>query len=317
MKIAWSAVVRQVLLATGQGKLTILIYHRVHGEPDMLFPAAADARRFDEQMAWIAAALDVVPLPEAIEMLRNGRLPSRAACITFDDGYADNVEVALPILQRRRLHATFFVTTGFLDGGRMWNDTIIESIRRAPGQMLDLEAMELGSMSIGSPQERRKAIDRIIGRMKYLSPDVRLAQVDALAHRVGASLPRDLMMRSDQVRALHAAGMEIGAHTATHPILARLDDGAALAEIRDGRAALESIIGAPVALFAYPNGKPGSDYAPAHVAMVRELGFAAALSTQPGTATARSDFHELPRFTPWGNSFLRVSADLARNHLAN
>jgi peptidoglycan/xylan/chitin deacetylase (PgdA/CDA1 family) len=312
-----AAVVRQVLRATGQGKLTILAYHRVHREPDRLFPAAADARRFDEQLAWIADALDVLPLAEAIDMLRDDRLPPRTACITFDDGYADNVDVALPILQRRRLHATFFVATGFLDGGRMWNDTIIESVRRAPGPMLDLEAMALGSLPIASPHERREAIDRIIGQMKYLPPDVRSAQVDALADRVGASLPDDLMMRSDDVRALHAAGMAIGAHTATHPILARLTDAGALAEIRDGRATLESIIGAPVALFAYPNGKPGSDYAPAHVAMVRELGFAAALTTQPGTATARSDFHQLPRFTPWGNSFLRVSADLARNHLAN
>ena len=70
--------------------------------------------------------------------LQQGRLPPRALAITFDDGYADNRTVAAPLLERHGLPCTFFVATGFLDGGRMWNDTLIETVRRAPGQTLDL-----------------------------------------------------------------------------------------------------------------------------------------------------------------------------------
>ena len=87
---------------------------------------------------------NVIPLLDAVRHSAAGTLPPRAACITFDDGYADNAEVALPILQRHKLHATFFVATGFLNGGRMWNDTIIELVRRAPDGVLDFSAFGLG-----------------------------------------------------------------------------------------------------------------------------------------------------------------------------
>lgn len=309
------ALMRPLLSVTGRGKLTILIYHRVRPAVDPLFPNDADARRFDEQMSWIAGTLNVCPLREAIEMLRDGRLPARAACVTFDDGYADNVGEALPILVRHRLSATFFVATGYLDGGRMWNDTVIEAIRRAPGNTIHLESLGLGTHAIESPRSRRAVIDYIIGKLKYLPAAARQAQADALAHLVGESLPQDMMMRSEQVRGLHRAGMSIGAHTVTHPILAQLKPAEAIDEITAGRAALESIVNERVTLFAYPNGKPGTDYDATHVTMVRNAGFAAALSTRRGAADAGSDRYQLPRFAPWGKTFLRLKIDLARNYL--
>jgi len=309
--------IRPALSVTGRGKLTILIYHRVHPAVDPLFPRAADARRFDEQMSWVKAALKVLPLPEAIEMLRQNRLPGRTACITFDDGYADNIDVALPILLRHNVSATFFVASGFLDGGRMWNDTIIEAIRRAPGPTLDLGFLGLGHRVTDTPQARRAAIDEVIAKIKYLPSGERQVRVEALARAVGKPLRDDMMMRSEQVHALHAAGMSIGAHTVTHPILSQLDDAEARSEIRGGRQALESILGAPVPLFAYPNGKPGTDYGPAHVAMVRDLGFSAALSTRRGAADAASDLYQLPRFTPWGATYRRFAIGLGRNHLGH
>ncbi len=309
--------IRPALTVTGRGKLTILIYHRVHRVVDALFPGAADARRFDEQMSWIASALNVIALDEAIDRLRQRRLPPRAASITFDDGYADNAEVALPILRRHGLSATFFVATGYLDGGRMWNDTVIEVVRRAPDGDLDLGALGLGRFPVGTAASRRVAIDAIIARTKYLPSDARRNTVDALAAMTNGELPGDLMMRSEQVRELHRAGMGIGAHTVTHPILARIGDNEALAEIRDGRRSLESLIGEPVTLFAYPNGRPTQDYGAAHVAMVRELGFAAAVSTSASAADATSDPFQLPRFTPWGQTSSRFALGLARNHLGH
>jgi len=120
-------------------------------------------------------------------------------------------------------------------------------------------------------------------------------------------------MTRQQVRSLRKMGMEIGAHTVNHPILMRLADEAAMAEIRDGKAELEQIIDEPVDLFAYPNGVPGRDYSAVHAAMVRQCNFKAAVSTAAGAASIGDDPFELPRFTPWDQTRLRFGARLLLN----
>ena len=115
-----------------KARLQVLIFHRVLPVPDPLFPDEVDARRFDELCGWLKGWFNMLSLDDAVARIKTGTLPTRAACITFDDGYADNYQVALPILRRHGLTATFFVATGFLDGGRMWNDTVIESVRLTP-----------------------------------------------------------------------------------------------------------------------------------------------------------------------------------------
>jgi len=107
------------------------------------------------------------------------------------------------------------------------------------------------------------------------------------------------MMTSSQVRAVHDAGIEIGAHTVSHPILRTLDDGKAQAEIADSRMVLERITGSRVKAFAYPNGRPGDDYTDRDRSIVESLGFDYAVSTAAGAATRTSDVLQLPRFTPW------------------
>lgn len=303
--------------AGNAARLSILIFHRVHAAPDELFPAEPDARRFDEICAWLKAWFNVLPLDEAVHCLGSRRLPARAACITFDDGYADNLDVALPILQRHRLAATFFIASGYLDGGRMFNDSIIELVRRSPLAALDLAGLGLNcgeSLPLGGGAARPAAIAALIGELKYRQPDERTELSRALQARAGVDrIPDDLMMRSDQVRAMHRAGMQIGAHTVTHPILARLEPAAARDEIQRGKAGLESIIGAPVSLFAYPNGQPEVDYDSTTVQLVREAGFRAAVSTAPGSSDAQTDLFQLPRFTPWDVSSLRFGMRLLAN----
>jgi len=255
----------------------------------------------------------VMPLCEAIEGLCNGKLPPRAACVTFDDGYADNAEVALPILQKYGIRATFFVATRFLNGGRMWNDTVIELIRRAPGDILDLSQMALGRFEIGSIPQRRQVIRHLLDKLKYLPPESRQATVEAMCALIPVVLPDNLMMTSEQVKELHNAGMEIGGHTASHPILARMENNAARADIAAGKEALEGIIGSRVRFFAYPNGKPGRDYLPDHVTMVKKLGFDAAVSTAYGAAGKENDPYQLPRFTPWDRHPVRFALRMAQN----
>ena len=301
--------------AGADARLTTLIYHRVLPQVDPLFPDEIDARRFNETCACLASWFNVLPLDEAILRLRERRLPARALAITFDDGYADNHDVALPILRRHGLCATFFIATGFLDGGRMWNDSVIESIRRAPGPVLDLRGIsdaELGLYPITSNEQRRSAIEAVISQIKYLPIAPRLAAVDALAQRTGGVLPVDLMMSSAQVRALRQAGMQIGAHTENHPILAFLDASTLRDEMLRSKQRLEQIVGQAITLFAYPNGKPNRDYGPAAVLAARELGFAGAVSTARGVARQGCDPFQIPRFTPWDRQRLRFGARLAK-----
>jgi peptidoglycan/xylan/chitin deacetylase (PgdA/CDA1 family) len=297
----------------GKSGLSILIYHRVLAHKDPLMPGEIDCADFDEQMGLLKASCNVLSLTAAVGHLRAGTLPPRAACITFDDGYADNVEQALPILQRHGLQATFFVATGFLNGGRMWNDTVIELVRAAPGPMFDASAIGLGQHAVNTPAQRARAVPALIGKLKYLPLEQRAAQVAQLATALDLPLPTTLMMSDEQVRQLHRAGMEIGGHTVNHPILSRLTPEQARIEMAAGKATLEAVIGAPVRLFAYPNGKPKEDYHAGHVAMARELGFEGAVSTAWGAQKGEADVFQLPRFAPWDRSPLRFVLRLVRN----
>ena len=295
--------------------LSILIFHRVRPHPDELFPDDEHADSFRERMLWVREWFNVLPLEEAVTALQRRVLPARALAITFDDGYSDNATVALPILRGLGLHATFFVATQFLDGGRMFNDTVIELVRRAEGDELDLSALGLGRHPIASHEQRRGAIEPILARLKYLPAADRQACAQQLAARSKDTLPGDLMMTRDQLRSLASAGMGFGGHTRSHPILARIDEGTARREIADGREELEAIVRQPVNLFAYPNGKPGVDYMAAHVRMAKELGFVAAFSTASGAATSADSLYELPRFTAWGRTPLPFGMRMAKNLL--
>ena len=121
------------------------------------------------------------------------------------------------------------------------------------------------------------------------------------------------MLTSEQVRALHRDGVEIGAHTVSHPILTKLSRSDACGEIVACRSSLEDITASAVRLFAYPNGKPGTDYDHSTMELIRELGFSAALSTKWGISTAQTDRFELPRFTPWDRTRAKFGLRLVRN----
>jgi peptidoglycan/xylan/chitin deacetylase (PgdA/CDA1 family) len=296
-----------------RARLSVLIFHRVLPTIDPLFPEIPDSARFERMMCWIADWFNVLPLSEAVERLGSESLPERSLCITFDDGYADNATVAAPILRRLGLPATFFVASGMLDGGRMWNDTVIEALRGCPLALLDLAALGLGTFELSDEIHRRHAIDAILAATKRLPYDQRRRVVDRIADAASAALPVGLMMSSEQLRALAAAGIEVGAHTVTHPILACLDDAEAYNEIARGRDDLQQRIGAPVRLFAYPNGVRDFDYDARHVEMARRSGFHAAFTTAWGISTSRSDRFQLPRFTPWDRSRIGYGMRLMRN----
>ena len=296
-----------------RARLSILIYHRVLAHEDPLNTWDVTAGVFDAQMRVVAENFVPLPLSEAVDRLMTGELPPRAACVTFDDGYLDNVEVALPILERHGLSATFFVATGYLDGGWMWNDKVIEALRSMPGPMLDLQAWGLPIFELGSNQARRLAIQRILPALKYLPGPEREARAEHLAAAARAPAANGPMMSDAHVRTLRAAGMEIGAHSVTHPILTRVTAAQAKREIAESGQRLTEILREPVRLFAYPNGKPGEDYGPEHVRMARDAGYRAAVSTAWGVAATGSDVYQLPRFTPWDRTPMRFALRLLSN----
>jgi peptidoglycan/xylan/chitin deacetylase (PgdA/CDA1 family) len=298
-----------------RGRLSILIFHRVLPAPDPLFPDLPDTARFDEVLRWMKGWFKVLPLDRAVRDLAAGTLPARAAAITFDDGYADNLTVALPILLRHELTATFFIASGFLNGGRMWNDTVIEAIRHTGSAVLDLSHLDLGRHVLDTPCARRAAIDGLIGNLKYLPQAQRLDLTERIAASAAVVPSTSLMMTSSNVRELRRAGMQIGAHTVSHPILTRLSTEQARNEIAASKEQLEGILSERVGLFAYPNGKFGDDYVEEHAALVRGIGFDAALATDWGAAAAGSDLMHLPRFTPWDRGRMRFGARLAANLL--
>lgn len=299
-----------------KARLSVFILHRVLPVPDPLFPNEIHASRFDELCGWIKGWCNVLPLDHAVASLKAGTLPARAACITFDDGYADNFKVALPILQRHGLAATFFIATGFLDGGRMWNDSVIESIRLTQLPILrldDLFGAGFAGVPVVTASEKSAAIGAIIGLVKYRPVSERASIIEQLAERSLARLPVDLMMTSTEVRAMRQAGMQIGAHTVSHPILARLDPLVARAEIGESKRVLEKLLDERVGLFAYPNGKPDADYNVQSASIVRELGFDAAFSTRWAASRADTDIFQIPRFTPWDRTRWRFGARMLAN----
>jgi len=288
-------------IASGLGKkkkLFILIFHRVLDEPDFMRPGEVDKKVFTWQMQLLAKYFNVLSLADALEKLDQDQLPSRAVCITFDDGYADNYLNALPILKQHNLTATFFIATGYLNGGIMWNDKVIEAVRNTEQIELDLTDIELGKASITSEHQKYQIAQKIIQKIKHLQPKQRSQYAESIAEQA-KSLPNDLMMTDKQLKSLHQSGMEIGGHTVTHPILATLNTQDAEKEIVDNKAELERLLERRIDFFAYPNGMPEQDYLKEHISIVKDAGYKAAVSTPWGVLTKQTDRYQLPRFTPW------------------
>jgi peptidoglycan/xylan/chitin deacetylase (PgdA/CDA1 family) len=303
------------LVAPGgaRARLSILIFHRVLARPDPLLAGEPSVEAFEGLMRHVAATYRPLPLRAAVRALREGALPSRAVAVTFDDGYADNLVLAAPVLQRLGIPATVFIASGYLDGATMWNDRVIEAVRTTRRQAIDVDAAGLGKLALDTPAARRAAMERVLGALKYLAPALRESLADRILREAGVPAPANLMLTRASVPKLHRAGLDVGAHTVTHPILAAIDRDAARREIEDSKRDLEALTGSEVTLFAYPNGKPDRDYGPEHVELVRDAGFEAAVTTGWGAANRACDPWQLPRFTPWSRRPLKFDLLMMRN----
>jgi peptidoglycan/xylan/chitin deacetylase (PgdA/CDA1 family) len=282
------------LLGGNSKRLTVLIFHRVLPEVDPLSPDEMHASRFDALVGTLVHFFNVLPMDEALSRLRAGTLPTRSVAITFDDGYADNYTIACPILIKHGVKATFFVASGFLDGGIMWNDVAREALRSFRGDRLDLSWLDLGVCSVATEAERHRLTETLLPKLKYLTPEGRRTALTRLIGDTGARIPDDLMLTTAQLQGLQAAGMEIGGHTMDHPILAVLSEAEARQQMADNRTHLTRLLGRAPRYFAYPNGRPEQDYLAVHARIARELGYEAAFTTSYGSAGPESGSFELP-----------------------
>lgn len=294
----------------GENRVSILNYHRILEKSDPLLESEPDIAAFTWQMETLAACFNVLPLYEAVLAIRENRVPPRAVCISFDDGYRSSHDLALPVLRRLGLPATVFVTSGFLDEGNMWNDRIVEAVRRLPEGNHDLRSVEMGMQTLSSLTDRIKIAKHLNDDSKYLSQDGRLDVILKLEELAGQSPSNNLMLTREMVANLSRSGIEIGGHTITHPILTKLDDDAARHEIVENKRVLEEIVGQPLRLFAYPNGKIGMDFDQRHVKMVQAAGYVAAFTTAYGVATKDDPAFQIPRSRPWDATPFRFSLRL-------
>jgi peptidoglycan/xylan/chitin deacetylase (PgdA/CDA1 family) len=297
--------------AKGAGRLCIVNYHRILEQPDPLLESEPNVATFGWQIALLAECFNVLPLAEAVERLATDRMPPRAVAITFDDGYRSTHDLALPILKQFKLPATVFVTTGHIENeGSMWNDMILEAVRRLAPAPIDLSELGLGVFPTHTPAERVHSAGALTEACKYLAPEARRALTGKLQALASSDLGQELMLTAAMVRTLSANNVEIGGHTVTHPILTRIDEETARREIVDNKKHLETITGKPVRLFAYPNGKRGVDYDERHVRLVQEAGYEAAFTTASGAATRLDNRYEFPRGRPWDASRLMFAGRL-------
>ena len=295
-------------------RLLVLAFHRVTQQFDPYDPETPDAAQFARQLDALAG-FDVVSLSAGLAALREGKLARTSIAITFDDGYRDQLEVVTPLLQARGYPSTVFVSSAFVGGQNMWHDRLLWALREGrAGSRLD--GVGLAEAVPASMEARRQLAARCIAALKSLPLGAREQAVALVEAACGAPEAPRLMLNPKELRELAARpGVEIGAHTRRHPILAACTLEEARAEVAGSRADLEQLLGLPVGLFAYPNGHEGRDFSEREVGLVREAGFSYAFTADWGAVTPGSDALKLPRVSLYRQSALGNALLLAREAL--
>ena len=283
---------RQIWKTAG---VTAVVYHRV-ADPtrlDDLDPELVDAtpEEFDSQMAYVSRTFHPVGMDDVLQARRENRaLPPDSVLITFDDGYLDNHQNALPILQRHGVRATFFITTGYLTDRRLfWWERVYKFIQATTAREARLEYPAPETLDLSSPEAKARAkrrLTRIIKDHEALDVERFLAGVSQV---FGVPFSEDdsrrhgdrALMTWDHVRALRAAGMGIGSHTCSHRVLQTLTPGDLTRELGASRATLEEQLGEPVTTIAYPVGKSIARF-PAIRQALTDAGYELGFTTTPG-----------------------------------
>jgi peptidoglycan/xylan/chitin deacetylase (PgdA/CDA1 family) len=208
----------------------------------------------------------------------------------------------MPRLARRRLPATFFVSTGSLHSGKHWHQRAVGVIR----EMRDHSHMPVGLpdgfpiLELTSPKSRQRTLDSLETWLKQMPPSLRDETLTRLEQAQPVEPGGNQALDWNGLQSLASAGFAIGAHSCRHPILSRISLEESRREIIECREELQQNLRIPIAGFAYPNGRPGIDFDSRHVDIVRQAGYSFAVTTSRGSVNAQDDRFMLRRFTPWG-----------------
>lgn len=258
----------------------------LHGVGIGGLPTAA----LDRALAWLTRHFQVVRLEDLEHALRGeGRLPAHPVVLTFDDGLANNVSEALPVLEAHDVPATFFVCPGLIAAERwLWNHAVRARLTRLePGARQALTAAVGAPAAVdfvewmkGLPLTRREQVEAAVADA---TPDFTPSEAEQQAY---APMSRETLVSLDPAR------ITIGSHTVDHPILPTLDEGALDRQLGESRSQLEAWLDRPVPYFCYPNG--------AEDPRVRETArrhYALAVTTEAGIASTHDaqDPHGIPR----------------------
>jgi glycosyltransferase involved in cell wall biosynthesis/peptidoglycan/xylan/chitin deacetylase (PgdA/CDA1 family) len=285
----------------GARNLRVLTYHRVVPRS-----CCADGKRpgntlftdeFDAQMAFVAKRFNVLNGEELRAVIEgSGEILPNSLVITFDDGYENNFSHALPILQRYGLHAVFFVTANLIgrEAAEFWFDRL-DRLRAAVPTPDIIQQLRRHDPSVSSRQYQNISI-----YFKNLSHTRQSELLDQLEQHFryyaipAANAAVHGLMSWDQVRAMAAAGMTIGSHSANHQILSAVSATESEQEIVSSRKRIEQEIGRPCWCFAYPNGER-RDFRPSDEIALGRAGYACAFTQIPGSISSRSRRFALPR----------------------
>ncbi len=283
-------------------RAVVLGYHSVVENPDdtaKTIRISHSRAAFDAQMCALARRFNVVSIDQVREFAADGReLPRWSVAVTFDDGFADNHDVALPILSRYGIPATFYIMVNAVETGTppwyvrlnyAFNTTKLPSWRNpADGR----------SFEIAGADGRGTALNVVWDRGAALSGAAQeqfIRQVEDSLQVLALDAGSGLMMSWDQVRALKKAGHTIGGHTLSHPNLAQVSEGEARAEICGCKERLDKQLGEPIEHFSYPHPALNPHWSAKTFAITQEAGFRSAVLTTPGMVVAGDHPHSLKR----------------------
>lgn len=312
----------RVLSRFTQRKL-ILLYHRVTELPTDPQLLSVSPRHFAEHLEVLSRETNVLPLEGIVSPPRRGGSKRPCISITFDDGYADNFYEARPLLERFDMPATFYVRTGFTEATREFVSDGLARLLLHPGSLPEELSVTVGGEVLewhlgadarygeeafearrrwnvteqppGQRQEFYSTLHRLLRALPDVDRQSALAELQDCAGLDRRASASDRNMAWTELTQLASGPLfEIGSHSVTHPVLARLPVVEQRREIERSKAALEERLVRPVTSFSYPYGGP-SDYTHATVALVREAGFETACSNAAGSVSRRSDPLQLPR----------------------
>ena len=278
-------------------RLLVLAWHNV--EPTWCFPATrgAGTRGLQAQLAFLRRAANVVPLADALAALGRGDpLPPRAVALTFDDGYRDQLHLAVPMLERLGLPATFFLVPGLLEGTvQAWWEQLAWIFTRATRESVVWEGRTVG---LRSPTERRTSSVAVLEKLKRRDRPGRDAALEELLDRCapdGKLEEQAAFLDWDDARRLARRGFAVASHSLVHSILAEEPGPEQEKDLVTSRRRLQRELDLPVDLLAYPNGRQ-EDYNRVTVAAAARAGYSHALTTVEGWNRPATDPYEVRRF---------------------